>query len=71
MTPTDSTYLSRVLARNGWNLSRSVASCERSLVEVALHAARGNQSETARLLGITPRCVYNKLRKHQLSRPGA
>ena len=63
--------LSRILARNGWNLSRSLASCERSLVEVALRAAHGNQSEAARLLGITPRCVYNKLRKHQLSRLSA
>jgi two-component system, NtrC family, nitrogen regulation response regulator GlnG len=67
----DSAYLSRVLAGHGWNLSRSLASCERSLVEVALQAARGNQSETARLLGITPRCVYNKLRKHHLSRTSA
>jgi transcriptional regulator with PAS, ATPase and Fis domain len=64
-------YLSRVLALNGWNLSRALASCERSLVEVALEAAHGNQSQTARLLGITPRSVYNKIRKHQLSRSDA
>jgi transcriptional regulator with GAF, ATPase, and Fis domain len=67
----DVSYLTSVLAGNGWNLSRSLASCERSLVEVALQTSRGNQSEAARLLGITPRCVYNKLRKHQLHRPGA
>jgi transcriptional regulator with PAS, ATPase and Fis domain len=59
-------YASRVLANNGWNLARSLASCERSLVEAALLAADGNQSETARLLGITPRSVYNKIRKHRL-----
>jgi DNA-binding NtrC family response regulator len=64
-------YLSGVLALNGWNLSRALAACERSLVEVALDAAQGNQSQTARLLGITPRSVYNKIRKHQLSRPEA
>ena len=65
--PSDhSPYLERVLTLNGWNLSRALASCERSIVEVALHAAKGNQSQTARLLGITPRSVYNKIRKHQL-----
>lgn len=61
-----SPYLEQVLTLNDWNLSRALASCERSLVEVALHAANGNQSQTARLLGITPRSVYNKMRKHQL-----
>jgi DNA-binding NtrC family response regulator len=65
-TPTEPQFASSLLAVNGWNLARSLASCERSLVEAALRAADGNQSETARLLGITPRCVYNKIRKHRL-----
>jgi DNA-binding NtrC family response regulator len=47
-------------------LDRSMDFCERILVSVALERARGNQSETARLLRITPRSVYNKLRRHQL-----
>jgi transcriptional regulator with PAS, ATPase and Fis domain len=64
--PAETPYASSALALNGWNLARSLASCERSLVEAALRAADGNQSETARLLGITPRCVYNKIRKHRL-----
>jgi DNA-binding NtrC family response regulator len=34
------------------------------LVHGALAAAGGNQSEAARLLGITPRSVYNKLHKY-------
>jgi transcriptional regulator with GAF, ATPase, and Fis domain len=59
-------HLKEVLTLSGWNLARALATCERSLVEVALHAANGNQSQTARLLGITPRSVYNKIRKHQL-----
>jgi DNA-binding NtrC family response regulator len=63
----DAAYLSRVLVMNDWNLSRALASCERSLVETALRAASGNQSQTARLLGITPRSVYNKIRKHRLA----
>jgi transcriptional regulator with PAS, ATPase and Fis domain len=48
------------------NLSRSLAHCERRLLQRALDRAHGNQSKTARLLGITARSVYNKLRKHQL-----
>jgi transcriptional regulator with PAS, ATPase and Fis domain len=59
--------ISRVLASNDWNLTRALESCERSFVEAALQASHGNQTETARLLGITPRSVYNKIRKHNLS----
>jgi transcriptional regulator with GAF, ATPase, and Fis domain len=59
-------YLVNLLDVNGWNLSRSLQYCERLLLEVALHLAHGNQSQTARLLGITPRSVYNKVHKHQL-----
>jgi DNA-binding NtrC family response regulator len=40
-------------------------------VEAALQAADGNQSRTARLLGVTPRCVYNKMRKHRLANDGS
>jgi transcriptional regulator with GAF, ATPase, and Fis domain len=59
-------YLSKLLDRNGWNLSRALENCERLLIESALRLSHGNQSKTARLLGITPRSVYNKVRKHQL-----
>ncbi|MGC4001316.1 MAG: sigma 54-interacting transcriptional regulator [Anaeromyxobacter sp.] len=59
--------LVRVLDENGWNLSRSIDHLERLLIEAALVAAKWNQAQTARLLGITPRSVYNKLRKHQLA----
>lgn len=55
----------RLLEQNAWNLSRSVRHFERLLLELALHRTHGNQSETARLLGITPRSIYNKLRQHQ------
>jgi DNA-binding NtrC family response regulator len=53
---------------NGWSLSRSIQYCERVLLEATLQKTRGNQSQTARLLGITPRSVYNKVRKHHLCR---
>jgi transcriptional regulator with PAS, ATPase and Fis domain len=55
-----------LLDLNGWNLSRSLQYCEKLLLEAALHKAHGNQSQTARLLGITPRSVYNKVHKYQL-----
>jgi DNA-binding NtrC family response regulator len=37
------------------------------MVETVLSKRRGNQSETARELGITPRSVYNKLRKYGMT----
>ncbi len=62
-----SSQLAHMLGANGWNLSRSLERCERALLEAALRKARGNQSQAARLLGITSRSVYNKLRKHNLT----
>ena len=58
--------LARVLDEHGWNLTRSLEYCERLLLESALLRAEGNQTQTARLLGITARSVYNKVRKHNL-----
>lgn len=58
--------LASLLEGNGWSLSQSIQYCERVLLETALHRTRGNQSQTARLLGITPRSVYNKVRRHHL-----
>jgi DNA-binding NtrC family response regulator len=59
-------YVRVLLDANGWNLSRSLACCEREAVEAAMRRAHGNQSESARLLGITPRSVYNKMRKYRV-----
>lgn len=59
-------YLLALLESNHWTLARALAHCERSLIEAALHHAHGNQSQAAHLLGITPRSVYNKLRKHDI-----
>jgi transcriptional regulator with PAS, ATPase and Fis domain len=61
-------HIMHVLGMNDWNLSRSLRYCERLLIEAALSKTRGNQAQTARLLGITPRSVYNKLHKHHLHR---
>jgi transcriptional regulator with GAF, ATPase, and Fis domain len=54
------------LDSNGWNLAHALDYCERLLLEVALHHAHGNQTKIAGLLGITPRSVYNKIKKHHL-----
>jgi DNA-binding NtrC family response regulator len=56
-----------ILAMHAWSLPRSLAACERELVAAALRAAEGNQSRAARLLGITPRSVYNKIRRHNIA----
>ncbi|MEO8339242.1 MAG: sigma-54 dependent transcriptional regulator [Nitrospirota bacterium] len=53
-----------------WNLSCAVRLCERLLVEAALQRAQGNHSQAARVLGVTPRTLYNKLKKpHCKSEP--
>ena len=59
-------HLSKLLDSNNWNLSQSLDHCEKLIIESALQQTHGNQSDTARLLGITPRSVYNKVRKHHL-----
>lgn len=46
-----------------WNLSRAVEQCQRLMVEAALQRAQGNHSQAARVLGVTPRTLYNKLKK--------
>ena len=56
-----------MLEANGWNLSRTLRACERSFIQAAFRVSDGNQSKTARLLGITPRSVYNKLRRHRIA----
>jgi transcriptional regulator with PAS, ATPase and Fis domain len=50
-----------------WKLADIAACCERELLAAALARTRGNQSSMARLLGVTPRCIYSKLRKHRLA----
>jgi len=57
----------RLLESNKWNLSRSLEACERHAMDAAMRRAAGNQSKAARLLGITPRSVYNKMHKHRLT----
>jgi DNA-binding NtrC family response regulator len=59
-------YAVCLLEANSWDLARSLQNCERHALEAAMRRMHGNQSRTARLLGITPRSVYNKIRKYRL-----
>jgi transcriptional regulator with PAS, ATPase and Fis domain len=59
-------YFQHILDENSWNLPRSLEYCEKIFLQCVLHSARGNQSQAARLIGITPRSVYNKLQKYKL-----
>lgn len=61
-------YFQSILDEHSWNLPRSVEYCEKLLLQCVLQSARGNQSQAARLSGLTPRSVYNKLHKHKLTR---
>src|SRR5262249_20745830 len=58
--------LATLLHLKGWNLARALQHCERLLLEAALQKTDGNQSQAARMLGITPRSIYNKIHKYQL-----
>jgi DNA-binding NtrC family response regulator len=57
------THAVEYLQSHGWSLGKAVRHLEFILVRVALSVSGGNQSEAARLLGVTPRSVYNKLHK--------
>ena len=59
-------FASSLIEREGWNLDRCLSHCEREIVEAAMQHTRNNQSQAARLLGVTPRSIYNKLRRYEL-----
>jgi DNA-binding NtrC family response regulator len=58
-------YFEALLDLHESNLARAVEHCERLLLEAALQRAQGNQTKAAQMVGITPRSVYNKLRKYR------
>lgn len=56
----------QILQAHGANLSRCLETCERELLGAMLRQTKWNQSDAARALGVTPRTVYNKLRKYEI-----
>jgi DNA-binding NtrC family response regulator len=56
-----------VLDATSWKLEQALDLCEQQLLAAALGASSGNRSRAARLLGISPRCIFNKMRKYRLS----
>jgi DNA-binding NtrC family response regulator len=55
-----------VLEACSWKLGRALDLCEQKIVDAALGISSGNRSRAARLLGISPRSIFNKLRKYQI-----
>jgi transcriptional regulator with GAF, ATPase, and Fis domain len=62
-----SSDLVNLLDTHGWSLAQTLRYCERILLEAALRRKQGNQSQTARLLGLTPRSIYSKIRRYHLN----
>ena len=62
-----SSDLVKLVDTHGWSLAQTLRYCERVLLEAALRRKQGNQSQTARLLGLTPRSIYSKMRRHHLN----
>ncbi len=48
------------------SMEQAVADYERSLIETALETSRGNRTQAARLLQVTPRIINYKIRKYSI-----
>jgi two-component system, NtrC family, nitrogen regulation response regulator GlnG len=56
-------FVDDLLQRHNSDLGCCIEECETKLIHAVLANCHGNQAQAARLLGITPRSIYNKLRK--------
>jgi two-component system response regulator AtoC len=50
--------------------SRTLPQAEKEMVAQALRQARGNQSEAARILGVSRDTLRSRIKKHKIERPG-
>lgn len=66
ITPDLPDNLGQIVAMSDWNLARTLGICERSILKASLRLSAGNHAQTARMLGIAPRTLFNKIRKHDL-----
>jgi two-component system response regulator PilR (NtrC family) len=57
--------------QNDWLLPTFIDRCERYLLEAALQKNSGSRTKAARLLGVSSRTVYNKMRKHGIIPPSS
>ena len=48
---------------------RTLADLEKQAIIDTLDLCRGNKAQTARVLGISEKSIYNKMRRHGLSKP--
>jgi DNA-binding NtrC family response regulator len=48
------------------SLSKTMDYCEKFFLEEVLRQTHGNQSQAARLLGVTVRSIYNKVKEYHL-----
>lgn len=56
-----------VLDASSWKLDGALELCEQKILKAALGRSSGNRSRAARLLGISPRSIFNKMRKHRFT----
>ena len=64
--PAETPRIGEIFEKNSWRLDQCLDQCEKLLLQGALKRSFGNQSQTARLMGITARSIYNKIRKYHL-----
>jgi transcriptional regulator with GAF, ATPase, and Fis domain len=65
--PTESTFLSEEPRLRGMSLSSAVEDFERRVLQAALEQNDGNRTRTAAELGLTPRSIFNKIKKYNLA----
>ena len=58
--------LFRRMKAQAWTLRQTIDYCERLFLEEVLHQTQGNQSQAAKLLGITARSIYSKVKEYHL-----
>jgi transcriptional regulator with PAS, ATPase and Fis domain len=59
-------YLTKKALENSLTLSEAVEEYERRLLQEVLQRYHGNRTQTAAKLGLTPRSVFNKIKKYGL-----
>jgi two-component system response regulator HydG len=64
---TDVSFADADAGLRGKSLTEAVEEYERRLLQAALEQNEGNRTRTAAVLGLTPRSIFNKIRKYKLA----